>query len=201
MSGGRIHILVEGQTEEAMKGHLVRFIHGRRGDRPRVGLHFVNLGGGLNKTNTQKQASRWLRESDTLGVIALTDVYPAFKSAEEARETVASWLPSDDRCRPAVAAHDFEAWLLVGWTALVRRAGHDKLAPWGAHPEKVNGNRPPAHRIGELFGARSRRPYQKPVDGRFLFEQLDLEVVAGKCPEFKRFVNAILDLAGYELLP
>ena len=47
------------------------------------------------------------------------DVYPEFKSAADARAIVTSWMPPDTRCRAHVACHDFEAWLLVGWEALL----------------------------------------------------------------------------------
>jgi hypothetical protein len=44
------------------------------------------------------------------------------------------------------------------------------------------------------------RRYSKPVDGKKLFESLDLAEVANQCPEFKNFVNCLLKLAGYPLL-
>jgi hypothetical protein len=111
-------------------------------------------------------------------------------------------MPQDPRCHVHVARYDFEAWLLFGWAALCKQAGVEKKKPWGTQPESVNGGSPPAHRIGALFqSGKPPRKYKKPIDGKKLFEKLDLEQVANVCPEFKAFLNCLLKLAEYKVLP
>src|SRR5438445_700924 len=90
-------------------------------------------------------------------------------------------------------------WLLVGWEAILRQARIERKKPWGANPEDIDRDKPPAHRLRELFqneGKRSDRRYSKPIDGKKLFEALDLVEVARRCPEFKSFLNCLLELAG-----
>jgi hypothetical protein len=84
---------------------------------PKVRLKPVPLDGGLNERQVRGLAEGFLRDTSVSGVIALTDLYPKFTSATEALETLRGWLPSDGRCHAAIAKHDFEAWLLVGWSA------------------------------------------------------------------------------------
>ena len=91
---------------------------------------------------------------------------------------------------------------MVGWTAVLKQAGVGNKQPWGKHPEEINTGKPPAHRLEELFRqGHPPRKYKKPIDGKKLFEKLDLFEVASACPEFKAFLNCLLSLAGYSLVP
>jgi hypothetical protein len=89
---------------------------------------------------------------------------------------------------------------LVGWPNLLKKARSGSKQPWGANPEQVNGNNPPAHRVSALFDLAGKK-YKKPIDGKQLFEQLDLLQVAAACPNFKLFLNCILTLAKYSTIP
>lgn len=63
------------------------------------------------------------------------------------------------------------------------------------HPEKVNHNKPPAHRLGSLFEAgKCRDSYSKPRDAKRILENADLMIAIQACPELKAFVNTILTL-------
>ena len=195
-------LIAEGDTERAARPHLKLFLDAQAGALPKVRLEIVVLDGGLTERLVRSLATEFLLDSSVVGVIALTDLYPKFPDAASARSMIASWMPGDTRCHVAVAKHDFEAWLLVGWDAILSQARVGKKQQWGANPEDVNHNHPPAHRMQKLFdtGPRSRR-YKKPVDGKKLFERLDLLEVAKRCPEFKLFLNCMLQCAAYPLLP
>ena len=170
----------------------------RRSDSSRVSLY-----GALKEPEVRGRAEKFLSTEATLGVVALTDVFPAFRSAADAKAVIRAWMPDDPRCRVHVAQHDFEAWLLPGWDAILKQAGIvGNRKPWGPLPENVNTTHPPAHRLWELFQqGKPPRKYKKPVDGKKLFEKLDLEAVAAQCPEFKSFLNTLLEFAGYATLP
>ena len=198
-----ILVLVEGDTERAAREHLKRFLDSRAGERPLVRLQMSVFDRGLAEAEVRGRAEKALASSATIGVIALTDLYPKFASPAAARQTIAQWLPKDPRCHVHVAKHDFEAWLLHGWTAILRQAGIvGNRKPWGSKPEDVDGTNPPAHRLRDLFQqGKPPRKYKKPVDGKKLLELLRLEDVAAQCPELKSFLNTLLSLAGYPLLP
>lgn len=200
----KIIVLAEGDTERAAKEHLKSFLDGRAGDRPKVGLQTSLFDGALDQRGVFGRTEKFLTDPSVAGVIALVDLYPQFTGGlEDAKKTVRSWMPDDPRCHVHVAKHDFEAWLLHGWAAIVKQSGvTSNPKPWGTRPEDINHNKPPAHRLGELFAqGKPPRKYKKPIDGRKLFEKLDLAQVATVCPELKAFLNTLLQLAGYALLP
>lgn len=132
-------------------------------------------------------------------VIALTDVYtgsepPEFKDAADAKAKMSKWVGTEPRFHPHVAQHDFEAWLLPYWSTIQKLAGHNKTAPPGP-PENVNHQRPPAHRLRELFEAgECRDSYVKPRDAARILRDEDLTVAIEKCPELKAFINTILTI-------
>jgi hypothetical protein len=134
-------------------------------------------------------------------VIALTDVYPAFKDADEAKRLMREWVGGEANFHPHVALHDFEAWLLPHWDAIQKLAGR-KCAPFGANPEAVNHTNPPAHRLAKLFAAgRCRRSYNKPRDAARILKDAELIVSIRACPELKAMVNTILRLCGGDEIP
>jgi len=198
----RIVVLAEGATERAAAPHLKQFLDSRAGDAPKVKLHIVSLDTALTERDVRKLAPLHLAQADTLGLIALTDLYPRFRTPEEARNTISKWLPNHPRCHVHVAKHDFEAWLLVRWDNLLAHAHIASKKPWGARPEDIDDHQPPSHRLQKMFcnEAKPPRRYKKPIDGRKLFEQLDLPEVAHHCPEFKSVINCLLRLARYPLL-
>ena len=198
-----IFVIAEGDTERAATNRLKRFLDERAGNDPKVRLKVLALDQGLTERRVRGIAERHLQEEGTLGVVTLSDVYPKYRDATQAKETIRSWMPAGGRCHAHVAKHDFEAWLLADWNALLRQAHVARKQPWGMNPEDVDLDNPPAHRISDLFEheANPRRRYKKPVDGKKLFDALDLERAATMCPELKGFLNCLLSLAGYPPLP
>ncbi|MEW6754999.1 MAG: DUF4276 family protein [Candidatus Latescibacterota bacterium] len=198
----KVIVIAEGGTERAIRQHLKSFLDQRAGGLPKVRLNIVALDGGLNEKSVRELAEGLLHDPEVVGVVALTDLYPKFSDTATAVCAVSGWMPQDPRCHVAVAKHDFEAWLLAGWKAVLRQARIPNKQPWAAQPEDINHEHPPAHRLRALFQSGERpRKYEKSVDGRKLFEGLDLVGVAALCPELKRFLNCLLECAGYPVLP
>jgi hypothetical protein len=203
--GRKIVVMAEGATEKAALPWVKHFLDVRAGDRPKIRLETNIFNGALGESEVRGRAEKFLSKPDVIGVIALLDLYPQFKGVDlvSAKNTVRSWMPEDPRCYVHFAKHDFEAWLLVGWDAIVKQSGAKSgFKPWGAWPEQINHDNPPAHRLADLFNrGQPQRKYKKPIDGKKLFEQLDLVEVAKACPEFKAFLNTLLSLAAYAPIP
>jgi hypothetical protein len=204
LSNRTVVVMAEGDTERAACGPLKQFLDQRAGTRPKVRLQINSFHGALKESEVRGRAQKFLSDPNVIGVVALLDLYPQFKNGlSDARKTVTAWMPKNRRCHVHFAKHDFEAWLLLGWDAILSQSGvKSGLKPWGLHPEEINHNNPPAHRLTDLFqrGCPPRK-YKKPIDGKKLFEKLDLPEVAKVCPEFKAFLNTLLTLAQYDLLP
>lgn len=204
--GRKLVLLAEGDTERIVSAHFKSFLDQRADSegKPRVRLYAVAFNGSIMKANLQRRVEHHLNSPLTCGVVALADMYPEFKgmSAKAARDQLLGLMPKDERCRAHVAKHDFEAWLLAGWQAILDHGNIASKQPWGAQPEEINHGNPPAHRIRDLFDhhAKPHRKYKKPVDGLAIFKNLDLENVAAVCPEFRLFLNSLLELSGYEPL-
>jgi len=78
----------------------------------------------------------------------------------------------------------------------LRLAGHNRNAPSG-NPESVNHNKPPAHRIMEIFEiGRCRDSYIKPRDAGRILRDNDLSEAVSQCAELKALVNTILSVSG-----
>jgi hypothetical protein len=187
---------VEGRTEKAFRAHLIHFLKSRLTTKmPK--LDFQLYHGALPTGDKLKRiVTRLLhdKKNPADAVIALTDVYPAFKSATHAKELMKAWVGKETRFYPHVALHDFEAWLLPYWER-IRTLSKTNHRPPGKNPEQVNHTNPPAHRLHHEFESGSRRDsYVKTRDvGRILKDQ-DLLVSINACPEFKKFINSILQL-------
>jgi Domain of unknown function (DUF4276) len=192
----KISIICEGKTEQAFKECLHGFLKTRlSGKMPalKFDLHHgaIPTEGKLRKVvdnllNTGK------RPSDA--VIGLTDVYPAFKDAAQAKKLMREWVGKESKFFPHVALHDFEAWLLPYWDRIKKLAGQN-TAPFGANPETVNHTKPPAHRLERMFEAGTcRDSYNKPRDAKRILSGADLSTSIEACPELKALVNTILKL-------
>lgn len=193
-----IALIVEGKTEKAFLPHLRRFLAMRipGGNMPRFSPHVCD-GRIPTKDKLRRVVERLLKNHDA--VIALTDVYtggPDFKSAQEAKKKMCEWVGEECRFYPHAAQHDFEAWLLPYWPEIQRLSGSNRAAPAG-DPETVNHQKPPAHRIAEVFRTGSAgRAYVKTRDASRILEGRDLTIAALRCPELKAFLNTILELCG-----
>ena len=194
----KITIMCEGRTERGFKPCLHGFLRGRlAGKMP--SLKFDVHDGSIPTEGKLKRVVKNLLDTDARRsdvVIALTDVYPAFADAETAKQQMREWVGDEPKFHPHVALHDFEAWLLPHWDRIQGLAGR-KSKPFGADPEKVNRNNPPAHRLAALFEAGDcRDSYHKIRDAARILKDADLMVSIEACAELKAFVNTILRVCG-----
>lgn len=187
-------VMVEGDTEQALRRHLMAFIDQRAfaEGKPRQRLTFKP-----NMTHEPKALRHHLELEFRRGaqaVVGLIDVFPHFQSAADAKASLTR-AASDARFIPHAAQYDVEAWLLPYWNDICRRIGVQKQRP-GAHPENVNGQKPPAHHLGDLYQTTARRKYNKVIEMDQILEGKDLTLSAAACPEFKAFLNTLLTLSG-----
>lgn len=200
----RITILVEGATELVFKKKLREFLetHLPKGMMPR--LDFFPYDGPIPKGNKLRSRVKQLLQSGKNKadvVIALTDVYTGkqeFSDAKDAKKKMRDWVGNEPRFHPHAAQHDFEAWLLPFWGTIQRLAGSDRSSP-GTNPEQVNHNKPPAHRLKEIFHNKGKK-YSKPLYAERILEKNDLLVAAKACPELQDFLNTILNLYALEIV-
>lgn len=195
----KVAIMVEGKTEKAFLPKLREFIEPRVVRMPR--LDPVPFNGRIPKGDNLKKQVNALLSGKTPAdhVVALTDVYTGgddFRTAEEAKRKMREWAGDDDRFHPHVALHDFEAWLIPFWATITKLAKCRKRRP-NTPPEMINHQKPPCSLINELYltGERKTR-YIKAVDGKRILEKADLAVAATECPELRKLINTILNLAG-----
>jgi hypothetical protein len=104
----KIAILVEGETEQAFKQILIRFLKTLLTNKmPK--LKFYPFRGRIPKGNKLKRlVNNYLRIHDA--VIALTDVYTGtsdFSNANDAKRKMAQWVEQSERFYPHVACYDF----------------------------------------------------------------------------------------------
>ncbi len=194
----RIVIICEGKTEQAFKVCLHEFLKSRLGSIQKMPkLVFDVHNGAIPTEDKLKRVVTNLltaKKNPANAVIALTDAYPAFVDAEDAKSKIRQWVGAQPHFYPHVALHDFEAWLLPYWGEIQKLSGR-KAAAWGTQPERVNHGNPPAHRLGRMFEEGTcRDSYQKPRDAGRILRGVDLLVSIQNCPELKAFVNTILKL-------
>lgn len=192
----KIVILCEGRTEQAFKTCLLSFLKTRLAGRMPKLVFDVHSGAIPTQAKLRRVVETLLSSGrePADAVIALTDVYPAFRDADHAKTELREWVGRESRFYPHVALHDFEAWLLPYWDRIQKLAGRD-AAPFSSQPETVNHGNPPAHRMEKLFEAGTcRDSYKKPRDAGRILRDADLMVAILACPELKAFVNTILAL-------
>lgn len=194
----RIAILVEGKTEKAFKPHLHDFLKTRlEGKMPK--LDIVPFDGALpTNEKLQRVVERLLKDKQRPAdaVIALTDVYPEYETADDAKRKMKEWVGNEPRFHVHVALHDFEAWLLPYWEKIRKLTGSNRKAP-GANPEEVNHVNCPARRLADVYrtGSKTKR-YIKTRDAGRILRGEDLTVAIKACSELKAFVNRLLKLCG-----
>ena len=198
----KIAVLVEGATEDVFKEALQNFLCSRLETTKLPSLRFISKDGRLpTGEKLKKDVERLLNDYDA--VIALTDVYTGtedFTDATDAKNKMRQWVGSNEKFYPHAAQYDFEAWLLPYWDAIQKLSGTN-TKPFANEPERVNHNKPPAHRLRALFESRNtKKSYKKPRDAARILRDKDLSVAANACPELKAFLNTILTLSGGEPL-
>jgi hypothetical protein len=198
-----IVLLVEGDTEQALKGHLKHFLDSRSDveGKPRVRLQ-VRPVVGRSKGAFMQRVRRELQQPGVTAVVGLIDVYPDYGSAAAAKDDLKEKAGHHPNFYAHAAQYDVEAWLLPFWDDICRGLGLQQRSP-GHNPEQVDGVRPPSRRLMELYRLAKPRPrkYSKPKDMYEILARHDLADAAAKCPELKALLNTLLKLSGLTLLP
>lgn len=197
----RIVLLCEGRTEQALKRGIHDFVNSRMSGGEKVGVETRSFDGPTVRKKLASIVELSLAREDTSGVIALTDVYPDFSDAAEAKAALqrfAGDAGKDGRFRAHAAQFDIEAWLMPFWEEI---AGQLKLRADrpGANPEEINNQRPPSRHLKDLY-ARAKQRYEKVLDAPKWLTGEGLERAAGCCPELKSFLDSLLEFAGVDRL-
>ena len=203
----KITIIVEGKTEKAFAPFLAGYIKSQL-PKNTPSLSFRIYDGRIPKGEKLKRlvANLLIGKNASDHVIALTDVYtgtnpPDFINAADAKAKMRQWVGTEPRFHPHAAQYDFEAWLLPYWDSIQKLAKHNQTAPAG-NPEAVNHNKPPAHRLVELFEkGKCRDSYSKPRDAARILKDKDLSVSINACSELKALINTIFSVCGGPAMP
>jgi hypothetical protein len=198
-----IVLLVEGDTEAALKTHLKSFLDRRAAEEDKPSLRLETRAEVAHTTGRFRNRVRLeLERPQVTAVVALVDVFPNYANAAEARAELVARAGAPANFYAHAAQHDVEAWLLPFWNDICRHVNVRRPVP-GAHPEQVNHERPPAYRLAELYRLAQPTPrkYKKVTEMYALLRNKDLTIIATQCPEFKAFVNTLLSLGSLTPLP
>jgi hypothetical protein len=196
-------LLVEGDTERALKEHLKDFLdeQATREGKSRYRLS-TRTKIETKPVKLRKQVELELSSPGVTAVVALVDVFPDYASAADAKQQLRDAVGDVPQFFAHAAQHDVEAWVLPYWDSICARVGVRQRRP-GAHPEAVDGEKPPAYHLRELYQRAHPKPrkYSKPIEMKAILAGKDLTVAAAACPEFKAFLNTLLSLGGLTPLP
>lgn len=200
-------LLAEGATERiAVAAFLKRWLDGRLTKR-KVRVEPVPLGGWANFQNEVVTRARAHLDGperrEIIAVIGLLDLYgPTFwprhcSTAQERHHWgVKHFEKAVNRSKFHMffAVHEVEAWILSEPELLPVevRASVTKLA---AKPEGVDFGHPPSKRLNELCLNNTGRSYKKTTDGKALFQKLNPDIAASKCPRLRAMLSEMLRLA------
>lgn len=194
----KIIMLSEGKTERVCGIAFKRFVdeHCRAAEIPRVSLVVKPFDGPVtNCERIRRRVSHYVKDNEVVGVILLTDVYPEFKDATEAKQRLRDCVSGEhysDKIHTHAAQYEFEAWLLPFWDDIARRLGVRAKTP-GSNPEQVNDQSPPSDRLNDLY-ARAHRKYQKAVEAPKILRRHRIEEAAEKCPELRSLLETLTTL-------
>lgn len=200
-------LLAEGSTEKiAVAGFLKRWLDAQL-KTEKVRVEPVPLFGW---SNFKKEAVRRARahldgpeSDDTVAVIGLLDLYgPTFwpRHCSTARDRhdwgVRYFQKAVNRTkfRMFFAVHEAEAWILSQPEQLPVEV-RASLAKLGMRPETVDSDDPPSKRLEEAYHLKMRRSYKKTTDGKALFQKLDPQIVASRCPRLRTMLDEMLQMA------
>lgn len=199
----RFIIFVEGETEQkAIRDFFKRYLDHHI--NPNIGLRMVLLKGGDHfNRKIEKRAKMHLNGPNSnkiIGVIGLLDLYGAdFLSGNKAEEKITSGKNDFEKrvnhpkFKMFFAVHELEAWLLSDPKIFPQKI--QKEIESMKEPEKVNFRLPPAKRLQNLYRDKLGKGYKKVVDGATLFKQLDPQIAYQKCPQFKKLMDAMVEMA------
>lgn len=202
MSGVRVALMVEGETERAFLPVLRSFLEERLAGRmPRIKACVYD---GRIPTGHKLRHEIGLLLNQNEVVVGLTDVYTGtsdFADAADAKRKMRDWAGEfSNRFYPHAAQYEFEAWLLPYWDRIQAVSGFRGAAP-SRPPEDVNHNKPPSSHIKDAFSRGKRRSYVKPRDALKILEGSNLQVAVERCTELKALVNSLLTISGGQPLP
>lgn len=197
----KIVLLCEGKTERAFGDAFKRFVDAYCESKglSRVALQTKPSNGPVtNRNELVRRLRNEARNSDVVGVIALTDVYPEFTDAAAARATLKSHVaesPNKEAFHAHAAQYDVEAWLLPFWENIKRRLRikKDAKSPW-PNPEQVNGSKPPSRRLDELYKKSIKVGYDKHIEAPKILRDARIEDAAAACPELRSLLETLKSL-------
>lgn len=192
----KIIIFCEGRSERALRSCLSEYVQNHDSSLRRTGIDTRPLNGPVIRKKLGRLVQLALDKQDVVGVIALTDVYPNYGDANDAKDTLRRQVTNRSRAerfRAHAAQYDLEAWLLPFWDEIAKKLGVKMKRP-GTKPEHVNGNKPPSHHFQELY-RRAGDKYDKVIDGAKWLTADRLEKSSAECPELKAFLDSLVELA------
>lgn len=194
----KISLIVEGKTEKAFVPKLREYLQTLLTGNMPV-LHPVSQKGRIPiGDKLDKLVDNLLRKGRNPAdyVIALTDVYPDYANAADAKAKMSQSVMDRERFHAHVAQYEFEAWLLPYWSRIQQLANHNQAAP-GSSPEQINDHNPPSSRIKDILRrGHGRYDYVKDRDASRILKDADLNVAISQCPELKSLINTILSICG-----
>ena len=200
-------LLAEGATEKlAVAGLLKRWLDNQL-PKKKVRVEPVPLGGWGNfQKEVVKRARAHLDGPETdeiVAVIGLLDLYgPTFwpRQCRTANERHAWGVKHFEKAvdrekfRMFFAVHETEAWIL-SQPEIFPNEVKTSVAKLSGKPEGVNFEHPPSKRLIALYNAKTSRSYKKTTDGKALFQKLNPDTAADKCPRFRAMLTEMLRLA------
>jgi hypothetical protein len=198
----KVVLICEGSTERALVPGLRELIQKQMPGRDRVGLTSHPLNGPVYRAKLTRIVDLHGSSRDVGGIIALTDVYPEFNDADEAKKHLARLVEKCEyvrKFRAHAAQFDVEAWLVPSWKEIAKSLNVPRQPP-SAHPEQINRDRPPSFHFADLYQS-AKRKYSKPIAARRWFTPENLERAADQCRQLKSLLDSILEFAAAEPLP
>ncbi|MDZ4818514.1 MAG: DUF4276 family protein [Planctomycetota bacterium] len=199
-------LLVEGDTERRCLQKFIKRWLDPRLQSP-VKIQPVQLKGwGRFRKDAVIKSRLYLAQpkgEGVIGVIALLDLHgPTFfpenlKSSAERYDWGTKWFEKEiasDRFRMFFAVHELEAWLLSDLAIFPVKA-RSAFPASTAQPETVNSQTPPSLLIKQIYRERLQQDYKKTATGVSLFESLDPELAAKRCPRLNEMFEVMLDMA------
>lgn len=198
----RIVLLVEGETEIALKAVLKQFLdqHAAQHGQPYVRLQMRKIKS-FNEESLGRQIRLELQARENTAVVGLIDVFPRFKHANAAKDYLVEATRRagvSHGFHAHAAQYDVEAWLLPYWDDICERIGFRQSRP-GHNPEEVDDIKPPSFHLRELY-RRARREYTKTDQMPIILANKDLTIAANACPELKGLLNTLLTLSNLPTL-
>ena len=208
----RLHVFVEGQTEQAFVEEMLR---GHLWSAGYIGVEARLMGGVPGWTRVRRDIERQLKQDRGCSVALMVDYYGLpqtggrawpCRAASQGADPIELALLDDvallmgarfDRGRflPLVMIHEFEAMLFSDCVAFGTAIGRPDLIPdfqairdGFENPEDIDDSpeTAPSKRIETLFPA-----YQKPLMGSLAALEIGLDRIRAECPHFRDWLERL----------